>query len=46
MPGVREAIEEKNYAEAEREIMRVAEALTRETTLVDELTRTLDQLPK
>ncbi len=46
MPGVREAIEEKNYAEAEREITRVAEALTRQATLVDELTRTLDQLPK
>jgi N-acetylated-alpha-linked acidic dipeptidase len=46
MPGVREAIEEKNYAEAEREIVRVAEALTRQATLVDELTRTLDQLPK
>jgi N-acetylated-alpha-linked acidic dipeptidase len=46
MPGVREAIEEKNYAEAEHEITRVAEALTRQAKLVDELTRTLDQLPK
>ena len=35
MPGVREAIEEKNYAEAEAEIVRVARALEREKALVD-----------
>jgi N-acetylated-alpha-linked acidic dipeptidase len=46
MPGVREAIEEKNYAEAEREVLRVAEALSRETALINELTSTLDQLAK
>ena len=46
MPGVREAIEQKEYAEAEREILRVAEALERETKLVDELTRMLDPLAK
>ena len=46
MPGVREAIEEKNWAEAEREVVRVAEALTRETELVNGLTRTLEQLAK
>ena len=33
MPGVREAIEQKDFAEAEREIARVAEALDRETEL-------------
>ena len=43
MPGVREALEQKNYAEAEREIVRVAEALTREAQLIDELTQALEQ---
>jgi hypothetical protein len=32
---VREAIEEKAYSEAEREIVRVAKALERETALVE-----------
>jgi N-acetylated-alpha-linked acidic dipeptidase len=45
IPGVREAIEEKSYAEAEREVVRVAEALARETALIDGLTRTLEHLP-
>ena len=35
MPGVREAIEQKHYAEAEAEIVRVARALEREKALVD-----------
>jgi N-acetylated-alpha-linked acidic dipeptidase len=35
MPGVREAIEEKAYAEAETEIARVARALVREASLID-----------
>jgi N-acetylated-alpha-linked acidic dipeptidase len=35
MPGVREAIEQKEYAEAESEIGRVAKALEREATLLD-----------
>ena len=35
MPGVREAIEEKNYAEADGEIVRVARALEREKALID-----------
>jgi len=43
MPGVREALEQKNYAEAEREIVRVAEALTREAQLIDRLTQALEQ---
>ena len=46
MPGVREALEEKNYAEAEREIARVADALSRGTALIDELTSALDKLSK
>jgi N-acetylated-alpha-linked acidic dipeptidase len=37
MPGVREAIEQKEYAEAEREIARVAKALEREAALLDSL---------
>ncbi len=46
MPGVREALEQKNWAEAEREVVRVAEALTRETELLNGLTRALEQLAK
>ena len=46
MPGVREAIEEKNYAEAEREVVRVGDALSREAALINELTSTLDQLAR
>jgi N-acetylated-alpha-linked acidic dipeptidase len=44
MPGVREALEQKDYAEAEREVVRVAEALARETQLIDGLSKTLEQL--
>ncbi len=46
MPGVREAMEQKDFAEAEREIVRVADALARETELINGLTRTLEQLTK
>jgi len=35
MPGVREAIEQKEYSEAETEIGRVAKALQREAALLD-----------
>jgi N-acetylated-alpha-linked acidic dipeptidase len=35
MPGVREAIEQKEYSEAETEIGRVAKALQRETALLE-----------
>jgi N-acetylated-alpha-linked acidic dipeptidase len=35
MPGVREALEQKSYAEAEREAVRVAKAIERVTALVD-----------
>ena len=35
MPGVREGIEQKRYAEAEKEVVRLAAALDRETALVN-----------
>ena len=42
MPGVREAIEDKRYAEVNGEIQRVADALTREVSLLDELSGVLE----
>ncbi len=44
MPGVREAIEEKNYAEADAEIVRVARALEREKALVDGVAANLEKV--
>ncbi len=44
MPGVREAIEEKNYAEAESEIVRVARALDRETALIESAAADLERI--
>jgi len=41
MPGVREAIEQKEYGEAEREIVRVAKALEREAALLDSISSSL-----
>ena len=41
MPGVREAIEQKEYAEAEAEIVRVAKALEREAALLDSISSSL-----
>jgi N-acetylated-alpha-linked acidic dipeptidase len=35
MPGVRESIEQKQYTDAEKEIVRVAKALDRETALIN-----------
>ena len=46
VPGVREAIEEKQYAEAEAEVLRVARALDRETALIEAVTSELEQLTK
>jgi N-acetylated-alpha-linked acidic dipeptidase len=43
MPGVREAIEEKNYKEAEGEIVRVARALERAKTLIDAATTDVEK---
>ncbi|MGB7151705.1 MAG: transferrin receptor-like dimerization domain-containing protein [Terriglobales bacterium] len=42
MPGVREGIEQKNYAEAEHEIVRVAKALDDESALIESAARELD----
>ena len=44
MPGVREGIEEKNYAEAESEVVRVAKALERETALVNAAAEDLEKI--
>jgi len=41
MPGPREAIEQHQWKDVDREIGRVASALTREATLVDELAKEL-----
>jgi N-acetylated-alpha-linked acidic dipeptidase len=43
MPGVREGIEQKRYAEAESEAARVAAALTREATLVNDAAAQLEK---
>jgi len=44
MPGVREAIEQKEYGEAETEIGRVAKALEREAMLLDEASAQLETI--
>jgi N-acetylated-alpha-linked acidic dipeptidase len=44
MPGVREAIEEKNYAEADAEIVRVARALEREKRLIEAAAADLEKV--
>jgi N-acetylated-alpha-linked acidic dipeptidase len=41
-PGVREGIEQKNYAEAEHEIVRVAKALEDESALIESAAREID----
>ena len=43
IPGVREAIEQNEYAEAQVEIGRVAHALEREAALLDSATSTLSR---
>jgi N-acetylated-alpha-linked acidic dipeptidase len=43
MPGVREGIEQKRYAEAESEAARVAAALDRETTLINDAAAQLEK---
>ena len=42
VPGVREGIEEKRYAEADQEIERVAKVLAEEATLVDSASQVLE----
>jgi N-acetylated-alpha-linked acidic dipeptidase len=46
VPGVREGIELKRYAEAEQEIVRVAKALEDESTLVESAAKQLEQAGK
>jgi N-acetylated-alpha-linked acidic dipeptidase len=46
MPGVREGIEEKRYAEAEAEAVRIAKALERETALVTAAAEELERVTK
>jgi N-acetylated-alpha-linked acidic dipeptidase len=46
VPGVREGIEQKRYAEAEQEILRVAKALQDESSLIDSTAQQLEQLGK
>jgi N-acetylated-alpha-linked acidic dipeptidase len=45
-PGVREAIEDKRYADVEREVVRVAAAISRETALLDGVAEDLERVPK
>jgi N-acetylated-alpha-linked acidic dipeptidase len=42
IPGVREGIEQKRYAEAEQEIVRVAKALQDEATVIEAAARELE----
>jgi len=42
VPGVREGIEQKNYAEAEQEIVRVAQVLEDESALIEAAARQLE----
>jgi hypothetical protein len=44
LPGVREGIEDGRYADAEREVTRVAAALTRLTALVDSASADIEHL--
>ena len=44
IPGVREGIEDGRYADAEKEVVRVASALTRLTSLVDSASTDLEKL--
>ena len=44
LPGVREAIEQKQYAEAESEVVRIARALDRETALIEAAAAALERV--
>jgi N-acetylated-alpha-linked acidic dipeptidase len=46
MPGVREAIEQKSWAEADGEIVRVAAAVQREADLVNRASDVLEKKPR
>jgi N-acetylated-alpha-linked acidic dipeptidase len=43
VPSVREGIEQKRYAEAEQEIVRVAKALEDESSLIESAAKSLGQ---
>ncbi len=43
VPGVREGIEQKKYAEADQEIVRVAKALEEESALIDQASELLEK---
>ena len=43
VPGVREGIEQKKYAEADQEIVRVAKALEEESALTDQASELLEK---
>lgn len=45
MPGVREGIEQRRYAEAEQEAARIAAALGREAALIEEAASALERAP-
>ena len=45
LPGVREAIEQKRWAEADAEIVRVARVLDAESALVDAAANDLERAP-
>jgi len=46
IPGVREGIEQKRYAEAEQEVERVAKALEEESSLIESAAKTLEPPPR
>jgi hypothetical protein len=43
VPGVREGIEQKRYAEADEEIVRVSKALENESALIESAARELEK---
>jgi N-acetylated-alpha-linked acidic dipeptidase len=44
LPGVREAIEDKRYGDVEREVLRVSDALKRETALLEAIAADLERV--
>jgi hypothetical protein len=46
MPGVREGIEQKEYEQAEKEALRIAAALNRESALLDAASADLERLTR
>jgi hypothetical protein len=44
MPGVREAIEEKRYKEAEEQVLNVAKVLQAEAELIDQATAEISRV--